>query len=124
MRGRKKPEAWQRIAGERMRILLEEAEDAFGKHPERSKRYVRLARKIGMRYNVRLAGTGRRFCKRCFTLLKPGVTCRIRARKDRKAVVVTCLACGHVSRHPYIKEKRNIKQRKLKRRKAKKGAEK
>jgi ribonuclease P protein subunit RPR2 len=107
---RKKPEAWTRIAKERIGLLLAQAESESGKHPERAKRYVELARKIGMRYNVRTDAKAR-FCKKCSSLLKPGVSCRVRLRKDKQAVVVTCLACGAVSRHPYIREKKIIKQR-------------
>jgi ribonuclease P protein subunit RPR2 len=102
-----RPESWKRIAGERIRMLFELAEKEFKKHPERSKRYVELARKIGMRYNVRLTkGMKMRFCSKCLSFLKPGVNCRVRTRKDKLSVVVTCLGCGHVSRHPYIKERR------------------
>ena len=89
-RSRKKPEAWKKIAKERIAILFHQAEGEFEKHPERSKRYVELARKIGMRYNVRLAKEMKmRFCGECLSYLKPGVTSRVRARKDRQAVVVT-----------------------------------
>ncbi|NIO19275.1 MAG: ribonuclease P [Candidatus Aenigmarchaeota archaeon] len=106
-----KPSGWQRLAKERISILFEQAEKEFRKHPERSKRYVELARRIGMRYNVRIPkNLRRRFCKKCLSYLKPGVNCRVRMRKDRQAVVVTCSVCGNVSRHPYIKEKQNIKQ--------------
>jgi len=110
-RSRKKPETWQRIAKERVQILFEQAERAFEKHPERSRRYIRLANKIGMRYNVRLEGAKMKYCRKCFALLKPGVNCRVRARKDRQAVVVACLECGSIYRHPYIREKKINKQR-------------
>jgi len=107
MRRSSKPEAWKKIARERIVILFAQAEREFAKHPERAKRYVELARKIGMRYRVRLGRAD--FCRQCNAYLKPGVNCRFRLRRDRQAVVATCLACGHVSRHPYIKEKRSIK---------------
>jgi ribonuclease P protein subunit RPR2 len=111
MRSRKKPEAWQKIARERIAILLKQAEDAAEKHPERSKRYVALAKKMGMRYNVKPErGAKLKFCRSCSALLRPGVNCRIRALKDKQSIAVTCLACGHVSRYPYIREKRNYKQ--------------
>ena len=113
-RSRSKPEAWQRIARERMEILFREAEEAFAKHPERARRYVALAKKIGMRYNVRLRGVKSKFCKKCGAPLRPGVNARIRASKDRQAIVTTCLACGNVSRYPYIEEKKIIKQVKKK----------
>ena len=55
----KRPESWVRIAGERIDILLGLAGKEAKKHPERARRYVELARKIGMRYNVRLGGRKR-----------------------------------------------------------------
>ena len=104
-------QSWQRIAKERILLLFKEAEKEFRKHPERSKRYVELAQKIGMRYNVRIPkDLKRKFCSKCLSYLKPGVNCRVRTRKGKRAVVVACLVCGFVSRHPYIREKQNIKQ--------------
>jgi ribonuclease P protein subunit RPR2 len=111
MRSGKKPEAWRKIARERIQILFVQAEREFAKHPERAQRYVELARKIGMRYKVRLKEERRKFCRKCNAYLKPGVNCRVRLRQDRQAVVVTCLVCGRISRHPYIKEKRIIKSK-------------
>ena len=106
MARRKKPANLEKIARERIRILFDLAEKEFGRHPGRSKRYVELARKIGMRYNVRLTkGMKMRFCPKCLSYLKPGVNCRVRTKKDRQAVILTCLGCGFVSRYPYIKEK-------------------
>jgi ribonuclease P protein subunit RPR2 len=110
-RSRKKPETWKKIAEERIKILFEEAEREFSKHPERSKRYVELARKIGMRYNIKLKAYRKKFCRKCNAYLKPGVNCRIRLRDNKKAIVQTCLECGNTSRHPYIKEKKIIKNK-------------
>ncbi len=102
-----RPEAWKKIAKERVRILFDQAESEFDKHPERSKRYVELARKMGMRYNVRLAKRMKmRFCSKCLSYLRPGVNCRVRTRNDKQSVVITCLECGNVSRYPYIREKK------------------
>lgn len=107
-----KPEAWKKIARERMEILFEEADKAFDGHPGRSRRYVGLALKIGMRYNVRLPpGRKRWFCRKCSSYLKPGASCRVRTSREKQAVVITCLSCGNVSRYPYIREKETIKKR-------------
>jgi len=109
---RKKPESWQKIAKERIAILFDEAESSFAKHPERSRRYVELARKIGMRYNVRFEKRMKmRFCRKCNSYLKPGVNSRVRTDEKRKSVLTTCLSCGHVSRHPYIREKIELLKR-------------
>ena len=95
----KKPEYQLGIAKERINILLKLAKKEFRKHPERSRRYAQLARKIGMRYNVRLPPEWkRRFCKSCGTLLKPGVTCT--RRKEEGATIIKCLKCNRTYRYP------------------------
>jgi len=57
----------RRIAQERMDILFRLAErEALQRREARARRYVDLARRIGMRYNVRIpAEFKRRFCKGC-----------------------------------------------------------
>lgn len=95
----KKPDWQQNIAKERIEILFREAEREFKKHPERSKRYVELARKIGLRYNVRLPKELKRsFCKNCNTLLIPSVTSTVRLDK---AIIIKCLKCNKIYRYPY-----------------------
>lgn len=102
MRRSQKPDWQTKIAKERILILFSLAEKEFKKHPERSKRYIELARKIGLRYNVRLSKVEkRRFCKNCNTLLKPGTTSQIRLDKKTKAINVICLACKKVYRYQY-----------------------
>lgn len=100
----KKPEYQLKIARERIGILLDLAEKELRKHPKRSKRYVQLARKIGMRYNVRMTPQQKRgFCKWCDTVLMPGVTS---SQKTVKGVrVVKCEACGKVKRYPFKAKK-------------------
>ena len=104
---------WQRETGvERIEKLFALAEKEFDKHPERSHRYVFLARKIAMRYNIRIPGLlKRRFCKKCYKYLKPSINCRVRTRSSQQAVIVKCLECGHVMRYPYRKEKSALKKR-------------
>jgi ribonuclease P protein subunit RPR2 len=82
-----------RIASERMAILFAEAErSARQNEPGLSGRYVRLARSIGMRYNVRLpAGLRRRACRKCGAFLVPGKNLRVRLRGGK--TVWTCLKC-------------------------------
>ncbi len=94
----------QRIARQRIERLFELARQVSEKKPELARRYVGLARRIGMRHNVRLpARLKRTFCKACNSLLIPSKTVRIRAKK--RVVVVTCLVCGAAKRYPYRKEK-------------------
>ncbi len=101
MRG-KKPEWQRRIAKERIKILFELAEKEFRAHPERSKRYVQLARKIGLRYNIRFSkDLKKKFCKNCNSLLIPGLSSKVRIKN--KILEVKCLNCNEVYRHPLKK---------------------
>ena len=102
----KRPQAWTNIAKERIGILVSLAEKEVKKHPERTERYVELARRIGMRYNVRMGKeTKIRICKECSSFLIPGYNCTVRTRKDKQSLIVTCNKCGAVKRYPYAKEK-------------------
>lgn len=101
-RRKKKPEWQTNIARERIDILFKQAEREFRKHPDRSRRYVELARKIGTRYNIRLTANRKRmFCKACNTLLKPGVTSQVRLDARKKTKVIKCLKCNKIYRHLY-----------------------
>ncbi len=108
----KKPAYQLKIAKERIQILLELADKELKKHPERSRRYVELARKIGMRYNVRLTKQQKRsFCKKCNTPLKPGLTSTQRTEKGM--IVIKCLNCNKIYRYPFGVKK--IRKQKVKR---------
>ena len=96
----------RRIALERIETLFDMAErEAVKRNWARSDRYVSLARKIGMRYNVTPGPELRRkFCRGCGTFLLPPTTARFRIGGGK--VVCTCLKCGRVTRYPYIRERR------------------
>jgi ribonuclease P protein subunit RPR2 len=61
-------------------------------------RQALLAKKIAMRFRLRLAYDIRQlYCKRCKQFMVPGRNSRIRlGRSNSKAVRITCLRCGHV----------------------------
>ena len=101
---RRKKGQERRIAAERIETLfrLAEQEGHKGNLP-RADRYVELARKIGMRYNVRLPSEfKRRVCRECHAYLLPPKTARVRIGESR--LVTTCLRCGAVMRFPYRRE--------------------
>jgi len=89
-RGRgQKPTYQLDIAKERIEILLKLAKKEARKNPDRSRRYVQLARKIGMRYNVRLPAEWKRvFCKGCGALLA----------RSRGATIIKCGKCNRIYR--------------------------
>jgi ribonuclease P protein subunit RPR2 len=79
--------------------LFELAEGARAQRPDRSRRYVELARRIGMRYQVSAPSVWRRrVCRGCNDLLVPGINARVRMRAGCQ--VVTCLSCERVMRFP------------------------
>lgn len=91
----------RKVALERIKILFDEAEKAaLDDHLDRSNRYVELARKIGMRYNVPIPSEfRRRYCKKCNSYLFPGKTCRTRVKNGM--VVSKCDSCGTINRFKF-----------------------
>ncbi len=98
--------AWQtEIAQERIEILFRNAGKEFPRHPELSDRYVEIARKIAMKFNVSMPSRLKhRFCKKCGAFLVPGESCRIRLNSEKHYRIQTCGLCGDKVRHPYVRE--------------------
>jgi len=103
---RHKPTSWTNIAKERIDILFNEAKNVSSKNLKRAKRYVFLARKIGMKYNVRIPTKNRReFCHHCYCYLLPGKNCKVRTNPKTKCVEYYCEECKKTNRFGYSKEK-------------------
>ena len=101
---RKKPESQLRIAKERIIELFKQAELAFREDPKLSDRYVHLARKISMKYKVKIpSALKKKFCKHCYCFLMPGKNCRVRTKEGK--VVYYCLNCKKFMRFLYKKKK-------------------
>ncbi len=95
---------------ERIDLLFEQAGRAFREDPALANRYVALARRIAMRFNIRLRKEQKkRVCKGCRAYLVPGENCTVRTSARRQAIVITCGMCGHAMRFPYSREKRLAK---------------
>ncbi|MBU0898702.1 MAG: ribonuclease P [Nanoarchaeota archaeon] len=106
-----KPEWQTKLAKERIEKLFKESKESFEKHPERSHRYVEMARKISMRYNIAIPRIlKRKICKHCYKFLVSGKNAQVRTNSKHQAVIVKCLECGKVTRFPYRKEKKAIKK--------------
>jgi len=100
----------KKVASERIKELLRFSE--LHKDDEiLSTNSIKTAVAISRRHKIRIPSKfKRRFCKKCFTVLIPNKTVRIRTGKGK--VTFTCLNCGHIKRIPYLKEKKiqsNIK---------------
>lgn len=99
-RSRSKPEYQLKIARERIRILFDEAEKAGDE--KLARRYVDLARRIGMRYNVRMPrDLKRRYCRHCRSYLRFGVNAASRVK--RGVVTIKCFTCKKEMHYPYRK---------------------
>jgi len=101
--GRRTKPAWQvKIAKERIDILFREAELAEQKL---ANRYVFLARKLAMKYNIKLPSEyKRKYCHKCYAYLVPGENVKVRTNSKTQTVDYTC-DCGHINRFGYSKEK-------------------
>ncbi len=72
--------------------LFNEAKLQFNKNPNLSNKYIKLARKLAMKVNLRLPRElKRKFCKHCYSYLVPGKNARVRIHKSR--VIYYCFNC-------------------------------
>jgi len=102
-RYQKKPFLQTKIAKERIDILFKKADDVFDEDRVLADRYVTLARKISMKFKIRIPSIlKRKFCPHCYKYLRPGVNLRVRLNQSR--LVYCCLECKHFWRMPYLKE--------------------
>ena len=93
----------QKVAFDRVKQLFEQADEVFIKDSKLADRYVKLARKLAMRVNLRMPrGSKRKYCKHCYSYLRPGVNCRVRTQKHN--VVYTCLVCKKYFRFPLTRK--------------------
>ena len=92
----------RKIALERIELLFKMAEKSEDKFADR---YVYLARKIAMRFNLKIPeNLKRKFCHHCYIYFKPDrVTVRTNAKN--KAIEHTCSACSKVTRYGYGRKK-------------------
>ena len=107
MRWKKEKKTRRRIATHHIDEMFNLAMETLDHHPERSKRYISIARMISKRHKVTFSREQKRmYCKGCNILLISGKTARVRLTGNK--VVTTCLACGEVKRHPYTREKKKL----------------
>jgi ribonuclease P protein subunit RPR2 len=99
VRRRKDSHKTRDLALQRMERLFVLAAVAHVAHPERSDRYVQIARKICTRTRVRMPRLLKRlFCRHCGSFLSP-TAMRVRLREG--VLTTTCLLCGEQMRRPY-----------------------
>ncbi len=90
----------KKMARRHIARLFELAEkEALNSRQDRADRYVYLARKMAMRYNLSLGSYRRHFCRECGAFLVPGRNSTYRLNQGK--VTITCGNCGHIYRFPY-----------------------
>ncbi len=78
---------------ERVIYYLNLAKENIKEYPERSRRYVEIARKIAMRKNVKIKKLKFKFCKKCNSYLVPGYNMKVEIDKNKKIIKYICLHC-------------------------------
>ena len=104
---KRRPPWVYKIARERIETLFNFSREMVlrGEY-DLSRRYILLARRISMKYNVRIPSKLKRmFCKKCHIFLYPGITSQVRINRGK--VTITCLLCGNIRRYLFIKEKKS-----------------
>lgn len=96
-RFRKDKEKEKKIALEHIDDLFYQAEKAFHTNPDLSRSYVQLARRIQMKFRLRMPKQHKRkFCKHCYTYLVPSVNSRVRLNNSK--LTIYCHECKKFSR--------------------------
>lgn len=99
MRRRKDAHRSRDLARQRMERLFSLAAEEHELHPERSDRYVHIARQIGTRLRVRMPRHLKRlFCKHCGSYISASGA---RTRLHQGVLTTSCPRCGGVMRRPY-----------------------
>jgi len=95
-----KGEAVKEVARERISLLFSAAKE----RPSFSRRYIALARELGMNQRLRFGKEEQsHFCRKCGAYLVPGRNLTVRVQHGK--VIRICGECGNVSRIPLHKQK-------------------
>lgn len=110
MKRRRKPRWIKQLAEKRIETLLNLAKSNAKKHPERSMRYVELAGKLSMKYNITISREWKKkFCKKCNTFWVLGKNLKVRSDPKTKTTNYICIECGNVKRYGYAKKSKKTK---------------
>jgi RNase P subunit RPR2 len=87
-------------AAEVVRLLTESSVSLAKTDLALAREQAALARRVMLRFNVRLDSSLKRFtCRGCKSLLVPGVNARVRLGHGKPgAIRIVCLDCGRVNR--------------------------
>lgn len=84
----------KKIGLERIHRLFELAEQELEKKPERSKRYIEIAREISKKTKAKIPKElKQKFCKKCNSYLKEGKNAEI--TRTEKWLIIKCKQCNN-----------------------------
>lgn len=102
----KKNEEQIEIAKQHIERYFGLAKKEYGQRPALANRYVTLARKVAMKFKVRLSPAQKRlFCPHCYGFAMPGDNSRVRLYKGRLSYF--CQNCGRSWRMPLLLRKKD-----------------
>lgn len=89
----------EEIALTRIRDLFTEAKNIFHEDSKLSDRYVSLARKIAMKFRIKIpSNLKKQYCSKCYSYLFPGSNVRIRISHNK--IIYYCKICKNFMRLP------------------------
>ena len=98
-RYQKKPSETLKIAREHIDSLFHQARKTAEKNQDLADRYITLARKIAMKFKLRLSSEQKRlFCPHCYRFMLPGKTVRVRIHDSK--LIYSCKLCKKFWRKP------------------------
>ena len=90
----------QNLVLEQIEELFKQAKLRFKEDKKLANKYVQTARKLSMKFKVRIPKElKRRFCRHCYIYLVPGVNLRVRTKNGK--VVYYCMECKRFMRYRY-----------------------
>ncbi|MFC1742093.1 ribonuclease P protein component 4 [Nanoarchaeota archaeon] len=104
-RYQRKPDDKIKIAKQHIEKLLTQAKNVQKDNTSLANRYVTLARKIAMKFKIRMTSEQKRlFCPHCYRFLTPSKNLRVRIHEHR--IIYYCLDCKKFWRKPIKKGKK------------------
>ena len=109
---KKAKEEGKSIAAERIEILFALADkEALSGDIDLASQHVEAARRIAMKFNVRIPKQYRRkYCRYCHRYLLFGKNSNVRIVSPKKRVEVYCFSCRRKAYYPYVAEVRARRQ--------------
>ena len=103
----KKADDTLRIAQRHIDSLFSQAKDVASSDMALATRYVELARKIAMKFKIRLPSAQKRlFCPHCYHFLLPGNNLRVRVHEHK--IIYYCLDCKKFWKKPVGKDAQGL----------------